>query len=55
LSRGEDVNEGDMAFDVEEYANAQHCTLTRKTMLFNQVTTYWRGPEQGRIACTLWS
>jgi len=42
--------EGDMPFDIEEYANAQHCTLTRKTILFNQVTTYWRGPEQGRIA-----
>ncbi len=34
-------------FDVESYANAQHCLLTQKTFIHNQMTTYWLepGPE----------
>src|SRR6266436_7517905 len=34
-------------FDVESYANAQHCLLTQKTFIHNQITTYWLepGPE----------
>lgn len=34
-------------FDVEGYANAQQCLLTHKTLLHNQMTTYWLepGPE----------
>jgi hypothetical protein len=34
-------------FDVESYANAQHCLLTPKTFIHNQMTTYWLepGPE----------
>ena len=34
-------------FDVESYANAQHCLLTQKTFIHNQMMTYWLepGPE----------
>jgi ATPase family associated with various cellular activities (AAA) len=34
-------------FDVESYAHAQHCLLTQKTFIHNQMTTYWLepGPE----------
>lgn len=32
-------------FNIEGYAQANHCTLTRKTFAYNQMTTYWRGPE----------
>lgn len=32
-------------FNVEAYAQAQLCTLTRKTFIHNQMTTYWQGPE----------
>ncbi len=34
-------------FDVEGYAGAQHCLLTPKTFIFNQMMTYWLepGPE----------
>jgi hypothetical protein len=34
-------------FDVESFANAQQCLLTRKTLFHNQMTTYWiePGPE----------
>jgi AAA+ superfamily predicted ATPase len=38
--------EGEMGnFNLEGYAEAKHCILTRKTFLYNQMTTYWRGPE----------
>jgi AAA+ superfamily predicted ATPase len=38
--------EGDVGgFNVEAYAGAGLCTLTRKTFLFNQASTYWREPE----------
>lgn len=38
--------EGEMGnFNLEGYAAANHCVLTRKTFLYNQMTTYWRGPE----------
>ncbi len=32
-------------FNVEEFAQAQHCTITLKTFIHNQLTTYWVGPE----------
>ena len=38
--------EGEMGqFNLEGYAEAKHCVLTRKTFLYNQMATYWRGPE----------
>lgn len=37
--------EGEMPFEVETYAQAGNCTLTRKAIVYNQVTTYWRRPE----------
>jgi hypothetical protein len=38
--------EGDRGyFDVEAYAQAQLCTLVRQTIVYNQVTTFWRSPE----------
>ncbi len=33
-------------FNVEGYADAQLCTLTRKTFTYNQVTTHWIAPER---------
>jgi AAA+ superfamily predicted ATPase len=30
---------------VESFADAKHCTLTRRTFTYNQMNTYWRGPE----------
>jgi hypothetical protein len=32
-------------FNVEEFAQAQHCTITLKTFIHNQLTTHWVGPE----------
>src|SRR5215472_8666987 len=32
-------------FNVEGYAGTQQCTLIRKTFTYNQMHTYWRGPE----------
>ena len=38
--------EGEMGnFNLEGYAEAKHCVLTRKTFLYNQLVTYWREPE----------
>lgn len=38
--------EGEMGnFNLEGYAEAKHCILTRKTFLYNQMNTYWKGPE----------
>jgi AAA+ superfamily predicted ATPase len=31
--------------DIEGYADAQHCTVTRKTFIYNQMNTYWQGRE----------
>lgn len=31
-------------FNVEGYAQAQQCMLTRKTYSYNQMNTYWQGP-----------
>lgn len=46
LFPGKAVIEGDAGyFNVEEYAQAQHCTITLKTFIHNQLTTYWIGPE----------
>lgn len=36
-------------FNVEGYAQAQHCMLTRKTYSYNQMNTYWQGPEPQRL------
>lgn len=35
--------------NVEGYAQAQHCMLTRKTYSYNQMNTYWQGPEPQRL------
>ena len=32
-------------FNIEGYAQAQQCMLTRKTYSYNQMNTYWQGPE----------
>jgi ATPase family associated with various cellular activities (AAA) len=32
-------------FNIEGYAKAQQCMLTRKTYSYNQMNTYWQGPE----------
>lgn len=32
-------------FNIEGYAGTQQCTLTRKTFTYNQMNTYWHGPE----------
>lgn len=38
--------ESDMCnLDLEGYAQAGHCTLSRKTFLYNQMSTYWKAPE----------
>jgi AAA+ superfamily predicted ATPase len=38
--------EGDVGqFNLEGYAAANLCSLTRKTFLYNQMKTYWRAPE----------
>lgn len=38
--------EGEIScFDVEGYAAAQHCVVSAKTFMYNQMTTYWKGPE----------
>lgn len=36
-------------FNVEGYAQAQQCMLTRKTYSYNQMNTYWQGPEPQRL------
>ncbi|MDQ2902960.1 MAG: ATP-binding protein [Chloroflexota bacterium] len=35
----------DGGFDVEAYARAGHCVLRKQTFLYNQVITFWIGPE----------
>jgi hypothetical protein len=37
--------ESEMPINIEGYAGAGHCTLTRKNFAYNQMSTYWRGPE----------
>lgn len=37
--------ETDMHLNIDGYAAAKHCTLSRKTFTYNQMSTYWRGPE----------
>ena len=38
--------QGEMGyFDVESFARAGHCVVTRKTALHNQVMTFWMPPE----------
>lgn len=39
------VEGGDGLFNVESYAQAQHCTITYKDVVYNQVLTMWRGRE----------
>lgn len=38
--------ESESHLDIEGYAAAQHCTLARHTFAYNQMYTYWQGPEQ---------
>src|SRR5258708_24362484 len=33
--------------DVEGYANAGQCVITRKTFCYNQIATQWIAPEPG--------
>ncbi|HEX6483287.1 MAG TPA: ATP-binding protein [Ktedonobacteraceae bacterium] len=37
--------ESDGYLNVEGYARAQHCALARQTFTYNQMNTYWHGPE----------
>ena len=37
--------ESEMIIDIEGYTHAGHCVLTRKTFAYNQMSTYWVGPE----------
>src|SRR5436305_13413746 len=32
-------------FDVESYAGAQKCIISKRAIVYNQVMTYWKGPE----------
>ena len=42
--------EGEMGiFNLDGYAKAGLCTLTRKTFLYNQMSIYWQGPEPQMI------
>lgn len=41
------IEGGDGLFNVEEYAQAQHCQLEQKVAIYNQVMTHWIGPETG--------
>ncbi|MBE3559305.1 MAG: ATP-binding protein [Ktedonobacteraceae bacterium] len=37
--------ESDGICDIESFADAGQCTLTRKTFIVNQMNTFWRAPE----------
>src|SRR5579884_2525506 len=37
--------ETESPLDIEGYADAQHCTVTRKTFIYNQMNTYWQGRD----------
>jgi hypothetical protein len=41
------IEGGDAFFNVEEYAQAQLCTIEHKTIVYNQIITHWRGSEIG--------
>src|SRR5947209_8551825 len=41
------IEGADGLFNVEEYAQAQLCKLETKGLTYNQMMTYWRGPETG--------
>src|SRR4051794_28969353 len=41
------IEGADGLFNVEEYAQAQLCTLEMKDQTYNQVMTFWRGPVTG--------
>ncbi len=43
------IIESEGYFNVEGYAQAQQCMLTRKTYSYNQMNTYWQGPEPQRL------
>jgi hypothetical protein len=37
--------ESDGYLGIQDYAEAKHCTLAYRTFTYNQMNTYWRGPE----------
>ena len=37
--------ESEIVLGIEEYARAEQCVITRKTFTYNQMSTYWIGPE----------
>jgi AAA+ superfamily predicted ATPase len=39
------IEGGDGLFDIEDYAEAGHCTITPKTTIYNQSVTYYMGQE----------
>jgi AAA+ superfamily predicted ATPase len=39
------VEGGDGLFNVEEFAQAQHCTIVKKNIVYNQIITHWQGRE----------
>lgn len=39
------VEGGDGLFNIEQYAQAGHCTIAYKDVVYNQVLTMWRGRE----------
>ncbi len=45
LFPGKALIESEGHLSVEGYAEAKHCTLTRGTFAYNQMNTYWSGPE----------
>src|SRR5258708_36444644 len=45
LFPGKALTESEGYLNVEGYASAQHCVLARQTFTYNQMNTYWHGPE----------
>src|ERR1700730_8722222 len=45
LFSGKAMIESEGYLNVEGYAQAQYCTLKRQTFSYNQMNTYWLGPE----------
>jgi hypothetical protein len=45
LFPGKALIESEGYLNVEGYAQAQYCTLARQTFTYNQMNTYWHGPE----------
>ena len=37
--------ESESFLDIKSFSEAQHCTLSKQTFTYNQMNTYWHGPE----------